>query len=108
MWLIWSRFYQQAIASSFSKSQAKYDIVRCFEEIEESNNFTNFDVEQKINSLTGDYLKDRQSRFKSLFSQVILLLALYAISSVSLLVIGGWLVIKIKGSVFLIGYFSSE
>ncbi len=94
LWLIWSRFYKQAVASSLSKSQAKYDIVRCFEEIEESNNFTNFDVEQKINSLTGDYLKDRKSRFRSLFSQVILLLALYAISNVLLLVIGGWLVLK--------------
>jgi len=94
LWLIWSRFYKQAVASSFAKSQAKYDIVRCFEEIEESSTFTNFDVEQKINSLTGDYLKDRKSRFRSLFSQVILLLALYAISSVSLLVIGGWLVLK--------------
>jgi len=90
LWLIWSRFYKQAVASSFAKSQAKYDIVKCFEEIENGNS----DVEQKINSLTGHYLKDRKSRFRSLFSQVILLLALYVVASVSLLVIGGWLVLK--------------
>ncbi len=94
LWLIWSRFYKQAVISSLGKSQAKYDIVKCFEEIEESNSPANFNIEQKINSLTGSYLKDRKSRFRSLFSQVILLLALYAIASVSLLVIGGWLVLK--------------
>ncbi len=93
LWLIWSRFYKQAVVSSFSKSQAKYDIVKCFEEIE-NNDSDNSNVEQQINSLTGNYLKDRKSRFRSLFSQVILLLALYVVASVSLLVIGGWLVLK--------------
>lgn len=91
LWLIWSRFYKQAVVSSVSKSQTKYDIVKCFEEVE-AGNYSN--VEQKINSLTGNYLQDRKLRFRSLFFQVILLLTLYAISSVSLLVIGGWLVLK--------------
>ena len=94
LWLIWSRFYKKAIASSLAKSQTKYDIAECFEKIAQCPTSTNFDIEQKINSLTGDYLKDRKSRFKSLFFQVILLLALYAIASVSLIVIGGWLVLK--------------
>ena len=94
LWLIWSRFYKKAVINSFAKSQAKYDIVKCFEEIEENSASANYDIEQKINSLTGNYLQDRKSRFRSLFSQVILLLTLYAVASVSLLVIGGWLVLK--------------
>ena len=94
LWLIWSRFYKKAVSSSFSKSQAKYDIVKCFQEIEENSASSNFNIEQKIDSLTKNYLKDRKSRFRSLFSQVILLLTLYVIASVSLLVIGGWLVLK--------------
>ncbi len=94
LWLIWSRFYKQAVASSFTKSQVKYDIVKCFEQIEENSASATFNVEQKINFLTGNYLKDRKSRFRSLFSQVILLLALYVVANVSLLVIGGWLVLK--------------
>lgn len=94
LWLIWSRFYKQAVASSLAKSQAKYDIVKCLEENEESSASDNFSVEQKINSLTGQYLQERKSRFHSLFFQVVLLLALYVVASVSLLVIGGWLVLK--------------
>jgi biotin carboxyl carrier protein len=93
LWLIWSRFYKQAVNHSLSKSQTKYDIVKCFEEIKESAS-DDSDVEQRINFLTGNYLKERKLRFRSLFFQVILLLALYAISSVCLLVIGGWLVLK--------------
>lgn len=93
LWLIWSHFYKQAVASSFAKSQAKYDIVKCFEGIE-NNDSVNSNIEQEINSLTGNYLQDRKSRFRSLFSQVILLLALYVVANVSLLVIGGWLVLK--------------
>ena len=94
LWLIWSRFYKQAVISSFAKSQAKYDIAKCLEEIGESSAVANFNVEQKINSLTGNYLQDRKLRFRSLFSQVILLLTLYAVASVLLLVTGGWLVLK--------------
>lgn len=94
LWLIWSRFYKQAVVSSLAKSQAKYDIVKCFEEIEENSSSANFNIEQKVNSLTGNYLQERKSRFRGLFSQVILLLLLYVVASVSLLVIGGLLVLK--------------
>lgn len=97
LWLIWSYFYKQAVASSFAKSQAKYDIVKCLEEITKDSSkdsSSDLNIEQQINSLTGNYLKDRKSRFRSLFAQVILLLALYAVASVALLVIGGWLVLK--------------
>ncbi len=92
--LIWSHFYRQAIAASLAKSQTKYEIVKCFEEIVKNSASNNIGAEQKINSLTGDYLKERQVRFKSLFCQVILLLALYATASVALLMIGAWLILK--------------
>lgn len=94
LWIIWSRFYRRVVNDSFAKSQAKYDIVECFEEIQNNNNSNNLAIEQKINSLTGHYLKERKSRFKGLFFQVVLLLALYAFASVLLIVIGGWLVLE--------------
>lgn len=93
LWLIWTRFYKQAIAGSFAKSQTKYQIVECFEAIAE-NRSSDLGIEEKINSLTGNYLKERKLRFRSLFSQVILLLTLYTVASVLLLIIGGWLVLK--------------
>jgi multidrug resistance efflux pump len=94
LYLIWSLFYKQAITSSVAKSQSKYDIVECFEEIAQSKNIVDAGFKNKINSLTGNYLKSRQERFKSLFSQVILLLVLYAVASVALLMIGGSLILS--------------
>jgi hypothetical protein len=94
LWLIWSRFYKQAVTNSLDKSQIKYDIAHCLEEISQSKNSVNLGVEQKINDLTGKYLNSRKMRFRSLFAQVVLLLALYVFASVSLIVIGGWLVLK--------------
>jgi multidrug efflux pump subunit AcrA (membrane-fusion protein) len=94
LWFIWSRFYRQAVSNSLAKSQAKYDIVQCLEEISVNDNSADLPIEQKINSLTKDYLNSRKLRFKSLFSQVILLLALYAFASVALIMIGGWLVLE--------------
>ncbi len=89
LWAIWSNFCSKAIDSSFSKSRIKYDIVKSFSEIDNDTNYL-----EKINSLSGDYLKERQRRFRSLFLQVILLLTLYVTASVALLVIGGWLILK--------------
>jgi len=93
LWLIWSRFYKKALVNSLAKSQTKYDLVECFEKISQ-NNSVDLNAVHEINSLTGNYLAQRKDRFRSLFSQVILLLALYVISSVLLLVIGGWLILK--------------
>lgn len=90
LWAIWSNFCSKAIDSSLSKSRIKYDIVKSFSEI--SNN--NSGYLERINSLSGDYLKERQRRFRNLFLQVILLLTLYVTASVALLVIGGWLILK--------------
>jgi biotin carboxyl carrier protein len=94
LWLIWSRFYKDAISSSFAESQRKYDLVNCFEEIVQSSAPIDLNAEEKINLLTGKYLKERKKHFKSLFGQVILLLILYVVASVILLVMGSWLVLK--------------
>lgn len=91
LWAIWSNFSEKAIAGSFSKSRIKYDIVRSFGEI---NSSSDNGYLEKINSLSGDYLRERKLRFRSLFIQVILLLSLYVLSSVVLLVVGGWLILK--------------
>lgn len=94
IWLIWHCFYMKAIASSLTKSQAKYEIVKSFEKITQNSSINNLEHIAEINSLTGDYLKSRKLRFRSLFSQVILLFVLYAIASVALLLIGGFLILK--------------
>lgn len=94
LWAIWSNFYKKAVKNSYSKSQIKYDIVNSLSEIFKTKSSSENEVSKNINSLTGDYLKARKNRFKSLFAQVISLLALYVFASVALLVIGGWLILK--------------
>ncbi len=99
IFLIWKNFSPQAIAHSFLESRRKYDLVGWLEDIarnhlifksREGREYAKF----KIDFLTGLYLKDRKSHFRGLFSQVILLHILYAISTALLLVLGGWLVLK--------------
>ena len=95
----WSYYYKSALKSSFYESRRKYDIAGWLEDIarghsifksKHGHDYAKF----KIDFLTGLYLKERKSHFRNLFSQVLLLLALYVITSVSLLMIGGWLVLK--------------
>ncbi len=99
LWLIWSRFYKQAIVSSFYESRRKYDVVGWLEDIARGHNIfkssNGFNYAKfKIDFLTGQYLEERKKHFKNLFSQVLLLLLLYVFASVALLVIGGFLVLK--------------
>ncbi len=99
LWLIWSLYYRKALISSFYESRRKYDIVGWLEDIARGHaifkSSTGYDYAKfKIDFLTGQYLKERKKHFRNLFSQVILLLSLYAIASVILLVAGGWLVLK--------------
>ncbi len=94
IYLIWFCFYKKAISSSLTKSQAKYEIVKSFEKIVNGNFLDENNSILAINSLTTDYLKSRKTRFRSLFVQVVLLLILYAVASVSMLLIGGWLILK--------------
>jgi putative ABC transport system ATP-binding protein len=99
LFLIWRLSYHKAISTSFYESRRKYDIAAWLEDISRSNdlfksengkNYAKF----KIDFLTGQYLKERKKHFRQLFSQTISLLALYAVASSILLMIGGWLVIK--------------
>jgi putative ABC transport system ATP-binding protein len=99
VWMIWSSYYKESLKSSFYESRRKYDIAGWLEDIarghsifksQNGHDYAKF----KIDFLTGLYLKDRKTHFRNLFSQVLLLLALYVVASVLLLVIGGWLILK--------------
>ncbi len=99
VWMIWSSYYKDSLKSSFYESRRKYDIAGWLEDIarghsifksQNGHDYAKF----KIDFLTGLYLKDRKTHFRNLFSQVLLLLALYVVASVLLLVIGGWLILK--------------
>ncbi|MBM5782098.1 MAG: ABC transporter ATP-binding protein [Pelagibacterales bacterium] len=99
VFLIWILYYKKALKSAFYESRRKYDIVGWLEDIARGHlsfkSKAGHDyAKYKINFLTGLYLEERKQHFKSLFSQTILLLALYVVSSISLLMIGGLLVLK--------------
>ena len=99
LWLIWVKFYKPAVFSSIRESQSKYDLVDYFEEtlqkqINQGSQDSFDKARLQINLFTGNYLRQRKKHFRSLFAQVILLLALYAVASVSLLLIGSWLILK--------------
>ncbi len=93
-------FYaKKAIRASFYESRRKYDVAAWIEDVARSNVIFKSQIGQnyakyKSDFLTERYLEERQKHFKSLFSQTILLFALYAISSTFLLIIGGALVLK--------------
>jgi putative ABC transport system ATP-binding protein len=99
LYLIYRLYFKKACISAFYKSRRKYDIVGWLEDI--AQNVASFKSENgqkyakfKVNELTDRYLTDRKTHFSFLFTQTILLLLLYAISSTLLLVLGGYLVLK--------------
>lgn len=94
LWLIWSRYSKKAVQHSINKSKIKYELVHLFEDIVKSDTAPSLAAENKINLITGEYIIQRKKRFSSLFSQVTLLLILYITASVSLLILGSWLVLK--------------
>lgn len=99
LYFIWSLYGKKAISTSFYESRRKYDLVAWLEELAHNNKIFKSDFGQeygkfKIDFLTKQYIKERKDHFKNLFSQTILLFALYAITSSILLIIGGWLVLK--------------
>jgi putative ABC transport system ATP-binding protein len=99
IYFIWSIYSKKATFASFSQSKNKYEFVGWLSELGFNNRIfkTCFGQDYgkfKIDLLTQNYVKERKSYFRHLFSQVILLLCLYAIASSILLVIGGWLVLK--------------
>ncbi len=99
LYLIYVKYFKKACITAFLESRRKYDIVASFEDL--ANNTPMFKSQNgqdyakfKIDELTRRYITDRKSHFKNLFSQTILLLILYAISSTALLILGGYLVLK--------------
>lgn len=104
IYLIWKFFYRKATINSFLESRRKYDMVGWIEEVaKNSNNFKSEIaqkyVKSKTNFLTKTYIDERKKHFKQLFTQIILLFSLYAISSSALLIFGGYLVILNKLSI---------
>ena len=90
--------------NSFLESRRKYDLVGWIEEIAQNSNNFKSEIAQKyakskVDFLTKKYLEERKQHFKQLFTQIILLFSLYAVSSSLLLVFGGYLVIINKLSI---------
>lgn len=99
VFFIWKSFAPKALVHSFLESRRKFDLAGWLEDI--ARNHVLFSsragreyAKFKIDFLTGTYLKERQSHFRNVFSQVILLFVLYALATALLLIIGGWLVLK--------------
>ena len=104
IFLIWKFFYRKATMNSFLESRRKYDLVGWIEEIAQNSNNFKSEIAQKyakskVDFLTKKYLEERKQHFKQLFTQIILLFSLYAVSSSLLLVFGGYLVIINKLSI---------
>ena len=99
LYAIFAIYFRKACIAAFFESRRKYDIVASFEDL--ASNLTMFKSQNgqdyakfKVNELTKRYLSDRKDHFKNLFSQTILLLILYALSSTLLLILGGYLVLE--------------
>lgn len=98
LYLIYALFFKKACMAAFFESRRKYDIAGGLEDFSHNINIFKSEIGQKyakykIDELTRRYLSDRKNHFKSLFSQTILLLLLYAFASALLLVLGGYLVL---------------
>lgn len=99
LYFIYSIYFKPACISAFYESRRKYDLLGGFEDLAANISLFKSGTGQgyakfKINELTKRYLDDRKVHFKNLFSQTILLLALYAVASAFLLILGGYLVLK--------------
>lgn len=99
LFAVWKFFGRDAIATSIGESKAKYKMARWLEELSFAPNF--FKTHGRFNksiaisdSRINTYLNMRESHFKNLFLQIILLLVVYAFMSSIILGLGGFLVIK--------------
>jgi len=104
IYVIWKSFYRKATIDSFLESRRKYDMAGWLEEIAKNSGNFKSEIAQKyarskVDFLTRAYLGDRKRHFRRLFTQIILLFSLYAISSSILLIFGGYLVITNKLSI---------
>lgn len=99
LWLTWALFGKKAMVTASLESGAKYKAASWFEEIAEHNIFFKTHRKkaaaiEKADGFIANYLDKRRDHFRRLFSQTILLLAIYAFMSSLVLGLGGFLVIK--------------
>ena len=97
--LIWQSFCKKGFITKFYSSRRKYDMAGWLQDIARNNTLFKSEIGQKYaifktDFLTEQYLEERKSHFIQLFAQFSLMLALYAIASSLLLIIGGYLVTK--------------
>ena len=97
--LIWKSFCKKGFITKFYSSRRKYDMAGWLEDIARNNSLFKSEIGQKYaifktDFLTEQYLEERKSHFSQLFAQFSLMLALYAVASSLLLIIGGYLVTK--------------
>jgi putative ABC transport system ATP-binding protein len=96
IWMIWSR---RSTESKIKESKAKYNVARWLEEVARAND--SFKSERSLNfavrrseAVIAAYLEAHRKHFGHKAGQLIACLALYAIASAALLVVGGGLVIS--------------
>ena len=96
IWMIWSR---RSTESKIKESKAKYNVARWLEEVARAND--SFKSERSLNfavkrseAVIAEYLDAHRKHFGHKAGQLIACLALYAVASAALLVVGGSLVIS--------------
>ncbi len=98
LYLTWRIWGPRAINTGIALSHAKYQTAEWLQQLAENNGFfrsrrhEGYALE-KTETLTADYVQAHGKHFRKTFSQTLVLLALYALASASLLGLGGWLVI---------------
>ncbi|NBX52453.1 MAG: ABC transporter ATP-binding protein [Proteobacteria bacterium] len=97
--IIWLVFSKNGFITKFYASRRKYDMASWLEDIARNNILFKSEIGQKYavfktDFLTEQYFFERKKHFKYVFLQICLMLTLYTIASASLLIIGGYLVIK--------------
>lgn len=96
IWKIWG---WRATEQAFLMSEAKYDTAAWIEGLAHNTEFfkagpNGSDAIRKTNKLIDEHIDCMKAYFRVTFTQLILLLLLYALASAVLLGLGGWLVIE--------------
>lgn len=96
VWKVWG---WRATEQAFMMSEAKYDTAAWIEGLAHNTEFfkagpNGSDAIRKTNKLIDEHIDCMKSYFRVTFTQLILLLFLYALASAVLLGLGGWLVIE--------------
>ncbi|MEH6559105.1 MAG: ABC transporter transmembrane domain-containing protein [Oceanicoccus sp.] len=99
LYAIWKIWGWRATEHAFHKSEAKYDAAAWIEGLSHNTEFfkagpNGDDAIRKTNKLIDHHISMMKGYFRVTFTQMLLLLLLYALSSAALLGLGGWLVIE--------------